>query len=185
MVDLTSGRFWKKAPVRLYKWTPAGILYDPVCPWPSLGRFGSGQHKTLYLAETAKGALAEYFRRHPELLSFQTELVISMYEIDLNIQRDCLDLRDLTDQTAIGASADFLVSTDPDEGLRYAECRLIAESAVAEGIPGIVYPSAAANWPRAWNIVFLGEQDDVNWSHIASVLIPCPEMLSSEVHVLA
>jgi len=67
--------------LQLYKWmreVDVGI-FSPSTPHPtSIGRFSDGTFPTLYLAETAEGAMAEFFRNNPSLLAQQAGLKIRL-----------------------------------------------------------------------------------------------------------
>ena len=93
MYAVAAGVHWAPGSIRVYRWLPADASYAPVDPWPSLGRFGDGTRNTLYVAETAQGAMAEFFRRHPELLQLQAseELRLAVFELGLDVLGRCLD----------------------------------------------------------------------------------------------
>lgn len=134
---------WRPERQLLYKWLDATASYSPGSPWYSPGRFGSGEYKTLYLAYSAQGAMAEYFRRHPEFLDFQDDLLIELFEITLDAPCECLDVRDSAKAVLIGIGFDRLLSSEPDDIARYAECRALGKDAVNFGLCGLAYPSAA------------------------------------------
>ena len=67
------------------------MTYEPCSSYASLSRFGDGTHKTVYVAESMEGAMAEFFRRSPELLNFQDDLAIVLYRLEVQIIGDCLD----------------------------------------------------------------------------------------------
>lgn len=146
-----------------YKWQGTTATYEPCSPYPSLGRFGDGSHKTVYVAESPEGAMAEFFRRHPELLAFQDDLVISLFELDLNIAGVCLDVTSTKSRDDVGIPADRLISSEADEEIRYAECRELATDTVSASLIGIVYPAAGAVWDTR-NAVLFGEQGPSTWA---------------------
>lgn len=148
---------------QLYKWQDAGAAYEPCSPYPSVARFGDGTYKTLYVAESAAGAMAEYFRRHPELLDFQDDLVIGLYELDLNVTGDCLNVSDATGQASVGITSARLSSSDPDQDVRYVECRELAAASVALGLTGVIYPSAGAAW-AVRNLVLFHDPEPGRWT---------------------
>lgn len=156
MFDLDAATTWQQHAGLLYKWLDNAATHAAESPWFTLGRFGAGAHKTLYLAESAKGAMAEYLRRHPELLDFQEDLDITVYEVETAAGCDCLDVRKAAMSAAIGFPHDRLTSSEHDEVVRYAECRTLAAQVQGTALCGIAYPSAAATW-ATWNLVLFGE----------------------------
>ena len=178
-----TGLTWLPGAQRLYKWMPADRPYDPCNPYPALGRFGDGSHSTVYVAESARGAMAEFFRRHPELLNFQDDLTLQMFELDLEVNGACLDLREAAAQARAGIDHDRLTSSESDESIRYAECQHLALAAIAEGCVGIGYPSAAANWDT-WNLVLFGSQDTTTWICHEHHNIGLPRLSATEVRPL-
>ena len=175
--------WWVPGPVRLYKWMPNAANYSPDSPWWSRGRFGDRTHKTLYLAESAAAAVAEFLRRHPEFIDLQAHLTIGIYEIVLSIEGNCLDVRADQDAEACGINRARLVSSEEDEGVRYAECRLLAEAVIeSEGV-GIAYPSAAASWGQ-WNLVLFGDPQGGKWLSLEVSAVARPVVSREHVAVL-
>jgi hypothetical protein len=107
--------------------------------------------------------MTEFFRRRPELLDFQDDLVVVLYELDLHIAGNCLSLCELSSQNAVGIEIDRLVSSDDDEEARYAECRELAAEAVSESLTGLIYLSAAATWSTR-NVVLFGDPTPARWT---------------------
>src|SRR4051794_30412210 len=120
-----------------YKWQPNDAVYEPCSPYQSKARFGDGNVKTVYVAETDRGAMAEFFRRAPELIDFQDDLNIVLFELDLEVIGGCLDVRQARGQNEVGISEERLTSSDVDESARYAECRELGTEAFADGDAGI------------------------------------------------
>lgn len=167
-----------------YKWLDALATYEPCSPYPSTGRFGNGDHKTVYVADSARGAMAEYFRRHPEFLNLQDDLVITLYELDLQIAGQCLDTCEDGSRSRIGISEDQLTSSDADEEVRYRDCRELASETIAAGFVGILYPSASASWPGAQNLVLFHDQTPSTWQCDGHRAIDRPCLTAAEVHPL-
>lgn len=183
MSSATPEILWKPGDLRVYKWIDALATYDVDSPWFSLGRFGDGTWKTLYLAESPEGAMAEYFRRHPEFLAFQDDLVITLHELDMTVVGDCVDVRSDAGQAAAGIGYDRLVSSEDDEDSRYEECRQLARRALSAGRVGIGYPSAAAAW-ACWNLVLFGDPAAGAWVCASHRPVPMPRLDGADVRVL-
>lgn len=169
--------------VTLFKYTDALARYDPCSPYPGNGRFGDGSHKTVYAAQSAEAAVAEYLRRHPELLSLQDDLVIRLWEMSIEIHGERLDLTHSACQTRAGISEERLRSSESDERVRYAECRALANEAETVGLVGLCYPSAATTW-FAVNHVFFGEQGIASWQCHEHHEIERPQISAESVSVL-
>jgi hypothetical protein len=129
--------------------------------------------------------MAEYFRRAPELINFQDDLRIVLFELDVDVLRDCLDVRESLSQETVGISADRLTSSDSDENVRYSECRQLAREVVAEQLVGILCPSAAAKWPGAWNLVLFGDGESRGWECLADREVSPPRLVVEDVWPLA
>lgn len=106
--------------------------------------------------------MAEFFRRSPELLQFQDALVISLYELDLEIPGPCVNLCRSEVRASVNLTLERLTSSEHDESIRYRECRDLASDAVASDLVGLAYPSAAATWSTR-NLVLLGQQHEHRW----------------------
>ena len=167
-----------------YKWQSSDAIYAPCNPHPSLGRFGDGTAKTVYVAESGRGAMAEFFRRSPELFDFQDDLVIVLYELDLEIAGNCLDVRDEASRQTVGIPLDRLTSSELDESTRYGECRQLAQDVASQRLWGILYPSAAATWADAWNMVLFGDQSPVGWECRDHRELARPRLKSADVSPL-
>ena len=175
--------WWIPSSVQLYKWMPADANYSADSPWSSMGRFGDGRHKTLYLAESPAAAVAEFLRRHPEFMDLQSSLAISIYEIDINVEGECLDVRTDENADACGVGRARLTSSDEDENVRYVECRLLAEAVITCGGVGIAYPSAAALWGQ-WNLVLFGDPERGRWLSVGVSSVARPVVSRDDVAAL-
>jgi len=164
----------------MFRWLPQGANYPPDGPWPGKGRFDTGEHKTLYLAATAEGAMAEFFRRFPELLEIQDDLIIGFFEVELEVSADCVDVRTPSGAAVIGIELLRLRSSEPDELSRYAECRALAVECITAGFVGLAYPSAASV-AETWNLVLFGEQSEPGWHGLGYQPVPRPRLTSVDV----
>lgn len=168
----------------LYKWLDNAATHDADSPWFTYGRFGAGGYKTLYLAESPTGALAEFLRRHPELFDFQSDLDITIYGIDVVTDCDLLDVRERALSDAIGFNYERLLSSDPDESIRYVECRELGAQAMAADLCGLAYPSAAATW-ATWNVVLFGDSNQPGrWQVLACAPVGTPALAAAAVNIL-
>ncbi len=167
-----------------YKWLPRDAAYAPCSSYPSLGRFGDGTIRTLYVAETDRGAMAEFFRRFPELIEFQDDLEIIVYELDIDVPSECLDVLADDSQGHVGISLDRLTSSEPNEAKRYLECRETAREAVAQRLTGIFYPSAAGRWAHAWNLVLFDEKSPKGWECSRHREVARPRLVAADVSPL-
>lgn len=183
MYDLTHAHWWRPVSCKLYKYLRATAGYAPDAPYPSEARFGDGSYKTLYLAESPEGAVAEFLRRNPEFLEMQDKLAIKVYELAVDVGDQSLDVRDADGQNAVGIGSDRLTSSEPDERVRYAECRALASDVIAIGHIGIGYPSAALT-SGAWNLVLFGEPSSRTWRCSAWGLVGTPHVPAADVHAL-
>ena len=154
-----------------FRFLPERADYDPASPWIGSGRFDDGRRLTLYLADAPEAAVAEFLRRHPELLYLQDALKIRVFEIEVVSDQRLLDVRVDADARAVGIEPDRLVSSDLDESIRYAECRELAARVEAECI-GIGYPSAALRSDHHWNMVLFGPPGDWTAERVREVTPP-------------
>jgi RES domain-containing protein len=146
---------------RLYRYLPDRVGYDPDSPYAtSGGRFDDGRRPTLYLASSPEGAIAEFLRRHPELMEFQDALRIQVFEVRVRVHACCLDVRFPDRAAAAGIDLARLLSNDSDETQRYEYSREVAASPEIDA--GIAYPSAAHAAP-AWCLVLFGPEGG-GWS---------------------
>lgn len=174
---------WCPGALQLYKWLDSQANYAPDSPWYSRARFGDGTYKTIYLAHTAEGAIAEYLRRHPEFLNFQDDLRLVLYELDLSVNGECVDVRTPAGQSQVGIATDRLTSSEDDEDVRYVECRQLAAEVVAAGLTGIAYPAAAVT-SGAWNVVLFGDQSANTWTATSYREVSRPRVDPRAVRVL-
>ena len=128
--------------------------------------------------------MAEYFRRHPELLDFQSDLKISLFELEISVRQDGLDVRDEIGQASVGISLRQLTSSDVHESARYSDCQRLAAAVLVAGMSGIAYPSAAAKWAGAWNLVLFGDQDLMIWQSISYSRVPRPLLVVGDFQPL-
>lgn len=184
MLEVSSGPYWRTADQVFYRYTPESATYDPAAPWWGTGRFDIPESKSLYVAETARGAIAEYFRRHPELLDFQDSMVVPLWRIRVNVNEDSIDVRTPAAQAAVGISLSELTSSLSDEEERYRQCRGLARLVVDAGLVGIAYPSAAATWAGAWNLVLFGEGGGRGWLADSEGLEGVPRLVPADVRPL-
>jgi hypothetical protein len=182
LYDLGAGQVWRPGAVTLFRWLDNAAPYEPNSPWPGVGRFGAGAYKTLYLAGSAKGAMAEYFRRHPEFLDFQEDLDVTLFQLDVQVLCECLDVRVPDQAAAVGFDFRRLLSSEADERVRYEDCRALAKDVVGVGLCGLAYPSAAATGP-AWNLVLFG--DPGAWAVTGYAPATRPRLDPAEVQPLA
>lgn len=167
-----------------YKWQARGANYQPESPWASVARFGDGSHKTLYLAATPEGAIAEFLRLHPELLAFQDDLQLVLFEIEVLVEGECLDLRAPEAALSVGVTVDELTSSAADPADRFAACWSLANDAVSAQITGLLYPSAAAAW-ATWNLVLFGDPGTGRWAAGQVRVVAQPPVLDpAQVRVL-
>lgn len=155
--------WWCPSEIVLYRQLTHSAYWSPLAPYPADGgRFDDGRRLTLYLAKNPQAAAAEFFRRHPELLEFQHLSRIRVFQVDLRVEGDCLDVR--TEECATAAGIEFarLTSSDANVVIRYAECRALAIDVDDADGAGIAYPSAA--WigsEEPWNLVVFGRDGEL------------------------
>jgi hypothetical protein len=183
--ELSSARFgappwYVPGLVTRYRYLPRDATYEPDSPWSGSGRFDDGRRFTLYLADTAVGATAEFLRRHPEFLALQDRIVIQLFELGLEIDNPCLDVRDASGAAHAQIPFERLTSSDDDPAVRYAECRELASDTEAAGGTGIAYPSAA--YRGETNLVMFSEQPSaVPWTTLTKTEVPRPTVDAARV----
>lgn len=158
-------------------WSPAAASNS------SGGRFDNGVRLTLYVADNAKAATAEFYRRNPEFLPDQTIARIQVFALDLTIVGRCLDVRTPANAAAVAIPFDRLRSNDRDEATRYAECRRLADDTEPVGC-GIAYPSAASTATGAWSLVLFGLPAAATWRCDNYDELVVPEITESDVRLL-
>lgn len=163
--DLSDGTLWViLGVISAYRVLDGRATYAPDDPFPSTGgRFSDGHRKVLYLAISAEAAMAEWLRHHSEFLSMQAALRVRLSEVQVEVPVAALDVRTSDQADKIPFPFARLVSSDADEGARYAECRELAGDCDASA--GLACPNAAYAVPGAWNVVLFGERGDRWVSH--------------------
>jgi len=184
LYNLAAATTWQPFAGPLYKWLDNRATHAPDSPWFALGRFGEGAHKTLYLAESPRGAIAEFLRMHPEFLQFQNDLNITVYEILTAVGCECLDVRREALSEAIGFPHERLASSERDEAVRYVECRALGAAVADSELCGIAYPSAGATWVT-WNLVLFGDANQLGrWQVVSCRPVSRPTLSPSGVRAL-
>ena len=165
MYSLTNPELWR-CPERtqFYRTISSDASYNPDEPFESTeGRFSNGIRATLYLSETPEGAIAEWLRRHPEFISMQHSLRVSLNMVEIVFSSTALDIRTSEQAKMAAFPFDRLRSSESDPKIRYKECRVLATDVEnVNGSIGILYPSAALKNSNTWNIVLFGKVSD-NW----------------------
>jgi hypothetical protein len=155
---------------------------SPIEPSRGSGRFGAGERLILYTASTPGGAVAEYFRRHPELIAVQVSLKLRIYEMSVSAN-PTLDVTTAEGARDAAIEPDRLVSSDEDEETRYRECRELATQVEDSGGAGILYPNVALQDGSSWNAALFGERD-VAWIVELGAAIQPPRIQAESIHVL-
>jgi RES domain-containing protein len=169
-------------PLNLYRYLEAGAGYAPDSPYAtSGGRFDNGRRLTVYLASSPEGAVAEFLRRHPELLALQEFLRIQVFEVRVRIVGRCLDIRSPDQASQAGVDLTTLASDHPDEAVRYGYWRELADLVNAEA--GIAYPSAAHQRPASCLVLFGSEGE--RWVSEGFEEIPRPTVDTAAVIALS
>src|SRR5690349_4447524 len=124
---------WRAAGERVvFRWIPPDVPYGVVAPWPGTGRFDCGV-ATLYFSHSAEGALAEFFRRHPELLTCHAGVNVGLVRLRVVCDVDCMDVS-LQDKAAVvGMSGERLRSSDARRPEGFSECQVLALAVVNDG----------------------------------------------------
>lgn len=185
MLNVSVGPYWYPGVVTVFKWLYDDAPYPPDSPWTTNGRFGDGSGKMIYFAESALGAMAEFFRRHPEFLGFQRELKVVVFELEIDIRLQSLDVRTDLGQITVGISLERLTSSDADEAVRYLECQTLATLVALEQMSGIAYPSAALKRANAWNLVLFGDPNPMTWKSNSHTKIKRPSIISADVRLFS
>lgn len=149
------GECWHPAgEATMYRLIGSSATYDPCQAWPGVGRFDVDGIPTLYMSRSAEGAVAEYYRRHPEFLAFQGRLKHRLFRLGFTGEGDGLDVRSTDRAERVGVSYERLRSSDKRRDDRFRECHDLARAVVASSGRCIEYPSAA--YDGAENVVALG-----------------------------
>lgn len=167
----------------VYRWQPARTTFPPDSPHYGVSRFCDGSFPVLYVAESAAAAIAEFLRRHRELLHLQHFLTVEMFELDVVVAGELLDALDDLVLDGLGFDRSRLASSESEEEVRYTECQQLARSSRQEGMVGIQYPSAAALWD-AWNLVLFDGQSKGGWICTAHSSIEVPKIDPDRVRIL-
>ena len=149
-------------------------------PWSGGGRFDCGP-PTVYLSRTSQGALAEYFRRHPELLPYQERFNGVLFELNFDGIHDGLGVHTEDKAQRVGIPWDRLRSSDLRRHKRYQECQALASEVVDEGGHTIIYPSAAHE--GVTNVVTFGDGGE-HWTLTSQGEIERPYLDPSMVRAL-
>ncbi len=174
-------RVWEQGDV--YRFQQESSPYPVDGSWPTnRGRFDNGVRHTLYLATSAVTAVAEYFRRHPELLEFQGRTRLRTYQMRLEPITEGLDLRTAEQIHVCGFDGSRLRSSERDESQRYKECRELAVVVEAQGGSGIAHQSAA--YMDGQTFALFGQQSDGRWKLSAPVEVPTPAVDPAQVRVI-
>lgn len=174
---------WLQADISpVYRVVPAFRTYDPDSPWPGSGRFDDGNRETLYLALSAEGAVAEFYRRHPELLWMHPRTGIELFELTLVLEHEGLDVRTEPQSNAVGFPHERLTSSDMRADDRYAECRVLADDVDDATGVFIAYPSAA--YDQAENVVTLGLSGSGRWVASGATQLPLVAIDSGRLNPL-
>lgn len=166
---------WLPSKISAFRFMPARAPYAPDAPWPGTGRFDDGSRLTLYLAHSAAGAVAEFLRRRPDLIPFQDSLAIEVFEIQLSVVTEMLDVRSRDQAVLAQIEWGRLVANDLDEDRRYRECRLLASDVEQAGLQGVAYPSAALP-SSAWNLVLFGPGGEDAWVSAGAASVRAPKV---------
>ena len=177
--DLSHDDCWAKlGKVSVYRQIPHGATYGPTDPWRGSGRFGDGSRLVLYLSSTDEGAMAEYFRRHPELIDLQDDLRLQLFRVELSVNGRSLDLRNQPCQNKVGINEESLTSSEHDEEVRYRLCRALA-GRVADIGTGICSLSAAIG-KGVWTLV-LFDEPGTDWVATAFTPHPRPKVSANKI----
>jgi hypothetical protein len=169
---------------QVYRFLDSTATYAPDAAWPtSRGRFDDGHRPTLYVSLSAEAAVAEFYRRHPELLNFQDRVRLRTYQFQLICRTEGCDVRTADQANAVGIAPDRLVSSDARPGERYRECREFAKAVESAGGIGVFFPSAAH--ADGENMVVFGAGPTNGWSSEGSRQISTPKVDPSHVRRIA
>lgn len=170
-------------PLTAYRFVHVEAPYSPAQAWPSSsGRFDNGVRHTLYMASTASAAVAEYYRRHPELIGFQDSVRLRTFQMTLVSETEGLDVRRPEQGIAVGIAWDRLRSSEKNEHTRYHECRELADDVEAAGGMGIAHSSAAYEGSNTF--VSFGEAAPEGWHITAVTEIDTPRVDPGRVRLI-
>lgn len=158
--------------------------YPADSPWPtSTGRFDDGERPTLYVSSSPEGAVAEFLRRHPELVGLQEALRLRVFAFDLTVQIPGCDVRSESQASAVGFPYERLSSSESDPETRYAECRELVRDVESESGVGVAYPSAAHR--KAENFVVFHDSSDATWRTSKADVVGTPRISTSDLRPLS
>jgi RES domain-containing protein len=172
--------------LRLYKWMRDvdAEVYAPNSPHPSsVSRFCDGTFPSLYLAETAEGAMAEFFRNSPSFLAQQAGLKIRLFSINVEVLGPAPDLRSHATCAALEIDPARVVSNDANSTVRWAECQAVARLVRAGDGVGLLYPSAA--YLGTWNLVLFDWPSPTTWSTGGYADEPAPYVDPNRVSLIS
>lgn len=181
-MDLT-GRAWAiLGDATVYRFVPPTAPYSAASPWVTTdGRFDDGVTPTLYLSFSPEGAIAEFYRRHSELLAFQGRLKVQLFRVNLSARSHGLDVstQELADE--VGVPFERLRSSDLKRNPRYHECRQLSKAVHSKGGISVHYPSAA--YEATNNVVAFGAPG-ISWEAYVDDEVPVPVLEPALVRVL-
>lgn len=164
----------------VYRFLDSTATYAPDAAWPTTGgRFDDGLRATLYVSLSAEAAVAEFYRRHPELLEFQERIRLRTFRFQLSCLTEGCDVRTEHQASAVGIALTRLTSSDARPGDRYRECRELADAVDDAGGIGVFFPSAAL--VDSQNIVVFDSGATNGWSSQSLSQIPTPIVDASQV----
>lgn len=179
-IDVSDKEIWHHADSAIYyRFLPEAATYGPADPWPGSGRFDVDSTPTLYVAETSEGAVAEYYRRHPELLQVQASVKLNVFEVEIACSCEGTDVRMEEQARKVGIAWDRLRSSDRRKQDRYKECYGLADETVKMGGVSVQYPSAAYEGAQALVLFAVGE----GWTASAA-RVDTPSVMPERVRAL-
>lgn len=170
-------------PGAVFRFLPADAAYEAWEPWPtSEGRFDDGNRATLYLSRSREGAVAEFYRKHPELLHLQHKVKHRLFRMDLEAHSQGLAVETAGKADVVGIPYERLTSSDSDPGTRYRECRRLAADVDNEGGIGISYPAAA--YPGVTHVVAFHSPGPERWEVTQPAPVEVPTVDPPRVNVV-
>lgn len=185
MTDFSQVPLWITNKITLYRWVPHLYIESPINSSTGFSRFNNGTQQTVYLADSAQGAIAEYYRAHPEFLEKQDKVQFALFELEFSVDHHSVDIRQRFAQDLVKLTFADLFSSDFDKSVRYLKCQDFSLEVSANGFSGILYPSASANWGGAWNLVLYGESPSPNWRCINFSEVAKPHITSSDIRFIS
>jgi hypothetical protein len=183
--DLSDPTLWQVPGAFVaYRTLPGESSFGPVDSFKSInGRYSNGQRFVLYLAASPEVAVAEFLRWHPEFIDLQSDLRISVFEIQFDCSGQALDVSDELQTQKIPFPFERLISSEPDAVTRYAECRSLAADCELASGEAIRAPSAA--WPTSAdpNTTLFGE-DCAKWLVSSPIDVGLPTVDPALVRII-